>query len=102
MQKDNIDNREHWWLQNCDIIHLEIYYYGFYNNYFSNSVWCAHVLTIKQVFINYIHVITELEKEFPLDYLEVRTVAVLGANGARAKNLLGGPCFKVFIKQMIL
>ena len=47
------------------------------------------VLTIKQVSINYMHVICEVGKEFLLDYLEVRTMVVLRTNGARAKNICG-------------
>ena len=93
-----------WW-HNCFLIllfiYLKNYYYNCYDNYFSSSIWCTHVLTIKLVSFNYLHVICELEKEFPLDYLEGRTVAVLGTAGSGPK-ISAGILFEVFINQIIL
>ena len=93
-----------WW-QNCFLIlpfiYLNNYYYDCYDNYFSSSICCAHVLTIKLVSFNYLHVICEQEKEFPLDYSEVRTLAVLGTVGS-GPNISRGLLFEVFINHIIL
>ena len=78
MQKDNTDNREYRVIKNL------LFHIAFHLSDEPYSIWCAHVLTIKQVSYNYLDVICQLEKEFLLDYLKVRTEVVLGTAGSGA------------------